>query len=49
MRPFPDGLDLKACEAAEKEIERELGLEQTPRLLDREPGTPRPEERRGAV
>jgi hypothetical protein len=42
MRAFPDGLDLKVCEAAQKEIEHELGLEKTPHLLDREPGVPRP-------
>jgi Relaxase/Mobilisation nuclease domain len=43
MRAFPDGLDLKACEAAEHEIERELGLRRTPHFLDRNPedGKPR--------
>jgi Relaxase/Mobilisation nuclease domain len=42
MRAFPDGKDAKICDAAEKEIELELGLERTPGMLDREPGTPRP-------
>ena len=43
MRAFPDGLDLKVCEAAEHEIERELGLERTPGFLDRDSGMPPPQ------
>ena len=42
MRAFPDGHDLKVCDAAEKQIERELGLERTPHFYDREPGIPQP-------
>jgi len=43
MRAFPDSLDLKVCEAAKHEIERELGLQRTPGLLNRDPALPPPQ------
>lgn len=45
MRAFPDALDWKICAAASQQIASALGLERTPGILDREPGTPRPERR----
>jgi hypothetical protein len=45
MRAFPDGLDWKVCQAASLEISQELGIERPTGILDREPGTPRPERR----